>query len=157
MQHLHPACRHLALMRHRFAEQTALVLREEVQQRLDERVAGFGEAIARQARLEDLLVDVVLVGLWLTDREQDFTQQQEVLRHLRDQIAIDRIEQPNAGECFHAAKRCVVDVNDPNATVPVNELLHGNELGLLYSGLVEVVIRLFKVRTLWHAVFHLSA
>lgn len=46
-------------------------------------------------------------------------------RHLGDQIAIDRVEQTNTGERFDAAKRGVVDVDDPNTTVSVNEFLHG--------------------------------
>jgi predicted RNase H-like HicB family nuclease len=41
------------------------------------------------------------------------------------QIAIDCVEQANAVERFDAAKRDVVDVDDPNTTVAVNELLHG--------------------------------
>jgi hypothetical protein len=87
----------------------------------------FVQAIAGQSRLESLLVDRVFVGLRLADREQDFTEQQEVLRHLGNQIPIDGIEQANTGERFDTAKRCAVDVDvdDPNMTMAVNEFLHG--------------------------------
>jgi hypothetical protein len=63
--------------------------------------------------------------LRFANREQDFTEQKKILRHLGDQISIDGIEQANTCERFDSAKCGVVDVDDPNTTVAVNELLHG--------------------------------
>jgi hypothetical protein len=63
--------------------------------------------------------------LRFANREQDFTEKEEVLRHLGDQIAIDGVEQANTCERFDSAKRGIVDVDDPNTTMAVNEFLHG--------------------------------
>jgi len=74
---------------------------------------------------ERVVIHVLLIGFCFANRKQRVGEQQRVARQSRDQVTVDRIEQTNTGERFHAAKRGFVDVNNPNATVAVNELLHG--------------------------------